>query len=528
MTTVTVHSTRPQITAVNAGATITAQTPSVSITQVAQQGPTGPVGPAGAAQTDGLVIDVTAAPYNAAGDGVTNDRTAVHAARDAGGVGATIFFPPGTYAGEFEMTVNNQRWIVAKGATLLSLASGTGDGVLISGDNCILEGPGTIDGNKANRTSTKACIVIGYPDRASGTVIRDLTIQNADENGVKIYGDAGTGNEDVTIENCTFTGIEREAIYANYRHHRLRILNNRITSTSASYNGMSVLNDTDDVQIRGNIVKGPSRMGIEVWNDGGTYDPGNLRAQVTGNIISGATWHGISVAGKSHYATVTDNTITDTDLAAIEIAEANNSTVTGNTIHDCTGGMSIDTTTGSTFTGNTIVNCGGKPVHILDSTDVEFTGNSVDGWTNVAGAAAVYIQNSSGVVIDGNTTRNGPSGVSSLTVDNTSKVRITGNRLGTGIYLYQNGAGAVADVGIVGNELLAATYKVYRQGTLSNIRLEGNSHQYASAAPSGTGEHWGAGDKVWNTAPAAGGAPGWVCVTAGDVGTFKAMANLAA
>lgn len=46
-----------------------------------------------------------------------------------------------------------------------------------------------------------------------------------------------------------------------------------------------------------------------------------------------------------------------------------------------------------------------------------------------------------------------------------------------------------------------------------------------SAAPSGG--IYDVGDQVWNTAPAAGGAPGWVCTNAtGPV--FKAMANLAA
>ena len=35
------------------------------------------------------------------------------------------------------------------------------------------------------------------------------------------------------------------------------------------------------------------------------------------------------------------------------------------------------------------------------------------------------------------------------------------------------------------------------------------------------------GDRIWSTAPAAGGAPGWICTTAGTPGTWKAMANLA-
>jgi len=39
---------------------------------------------------------------------------------------------------------------------------------------------------------------------------------------------------------------------------------------------------------------------------------------------------------------------------------------------------------------------------------------------------------------------------------------------------------------------------------------------------------WVAGAQIWNSTPAAGGVPGWVCVTAGTPGTWKAMAALAA
>jgi len=49
---------------------------------------------------------------------------------------------------------------------------------------------------------------------------------------------------------------------------------------------------------------------------------------------------------------------------------------------------------------------------------------------------------------------------------------------------------------------------------------------YGTAAPT-TGT-WTRGSIVWNTTPSAGGTPGWMCVTAGTPGTWKAMANLAA
>ena len=50
--------------------------------------------------------------------------------------------------------------------------------------------------------------------------------------------------------------------------------------------------------------------------------------------------------------------------------------------------------------------------------------------------------------------------------------------------------------------------------------------QWFGAAVPTTGT-WERGDAIWNTSAAAAGAPGWVCVTAGTPGTWKAMANLA-
>ena len=56
--------------------------------------------------------------------------------------------------------------------------------------------------------------------------------------------------------------------------------------------------------------------------------------------------------------------------------------------------------------------------------------------------------------------------------------------------------------------------------------LSGHKVVYNSVAPiAGT---WARADICWNTTPAAGGTPGWVCTTAGTPGTWKAMANLAA
>jgi hypothetical protein len=58
------------------------------------------------------------------------------------------------------------------------------------------------------------------------------------------------------------------------------------------------------------------------------------------------------------------------------------------------------------------------------------------------------------------------------------------------------------------------------------LQLGGGVRHYSASAAPTTGT-WKRGDVVWNTTPSAGGTPGWVCVTAGTPGTWKAMANLA-
>lgn len=53
-------------------------------------------------------------------------------------------------------------------------------------------------------------------------------------------------------------------------------------------------------------------------------------------------------------------------------------------------------------------------------------------------------------------------------------------------------------------------------------------HIYRSSDPGAGSETWVRGEIVWNSAPSAGGPPGWMCVASGTPGTWKAMANLAA
>jgi hypothetical protein len=66
---------------------------------------------------------------------------------------------------------------------------------------------------------------------------------------------------------------------------------------------------------------------------------------------------------------------------------------------------------------------------------------------------------------------------------------------------------------------------LYTPGIVCDFQGKGNKVTFGTAAPvAGT---WSVGDVCWNTAPAAGVTPGWICTGAGTSGTWKAMAILA-
>lgn len=95
-----------------------------------------------------------------------------------------------------------------------------------------------------------------------------------------------------------------------------------------------------------------------------------------------------------------------------------------------------------------------------------------------------------------------------------SSVEITGAKLGSDFTALSNGDSTT----IPQLKRVNADVYHYTEG--------GKNVTFGTAAPT-TGT-WAVGDKRWNSAPAAGGTPGWLCTTAGTPGTWKAMASVAA
>lgn len=169
--------------------------------------------------------------------------------------------------------------------------------------------------------------------------------------------------------------------------------------------------------------------------------------------------------------------------------------------------------------------------------------------TDAAGAAGVRLYNNNsaydaqkrGTVVSNNQIL--PYGGASLSygiaVDGSAENNniITGNRVNATTYACYVQYGS--DTIVANNVWFAGTFNSsvvveYQSniGTVSSsveLLRQSNgtkSFYYDNAAPtSGT---FVQGDIAWNISPSAGGTPGWVCVTGGTPGTWKAMANIAA
>ena len=128
--------------------------------------------------------------------------------------------------------------------------------------------------------------------------------------------------------------------------------------------------------------------------------------------------------------------------------------------------------------------------------------NIFDGGTGIAGYVNIFVTGASRIGINGNMFRNAGANTYDVQADTTTYFDMSNNIFQLGYYIDS----AVAPSAIHSN--IGGTYKVY-----------------VSAAPIyGT---WAVGDKVFYSAPTAGGYIGAVCTVAGTPGTWKGFGSVA-
>ena len=186
--------------------------------------------------------------YGAVGDGVTDDRAAIHAARDAAGVGGTLYFPPGTYlvntvspgspgykfgSGCLWANVEGQTWLLGSAELVLGLYAPTAPKrenlITVSAPDVTIRGgvldlsaitPGVTE-TPINKTAAfshgiavwSGLVATGvsygaHGSGAAGAVIDGVTIKNSPGHGVYIYNTSS-----VTVTGCTVKDFVHVGIF---------------------------------------------------------------------------------------------------------------------------------------------------------------------------------------------------------------------------------------------------------------------------------------------------------------------------
>ena len=182
-------------------------------------------------------VNVKDAPYNAAGDGVTDDQAAIQSAIDAN-PGATILLENGTFLVGSMLLPDANITLLGSNASVLASLSLASELIRIAGDNVTIQGL-EIDGNESaprgiyDTTGYDGTIIDGvelHDFHGSATTpahgIRmddptNATIRNTEIHTIHVHADQITGNSiganraifinrpgTTLIENCTIRDIE--------------------------------------------------------------------------------------------------------------------------------------------------------------------------------------------------------------------------------------------------------------------------------------------------------------------------------
>lgn len=416
-------------------------------------------------------ISVMEPPYNATGDGATNDATEVQAAFDAA-AGGVVLLPAGfNFRVEDDITVSADTMVLGYGATLTIVDNGVA----------------------ANRSL--------FIDAVSNVSVLGLTITSTASARTGVYGNIrAEGADHVTIKDCT-TGVSPSTGIFLHTTSDFIIENNRVEDAWAD--GIHIQRHCVRGVVRGNQVRNVDDDGIGVIS---IDDEDNCESIVVeGNVIdtNAVAGAGISVVGGRNIV-VASNAIRNIFAGGISVVGGAGFhfpvgiDVVGNGIYDVnTGGGSA---TGITITNARRVNIANNIIDDVGATgtgiklsdvvkDVNVTGNQVSRTTD-RGIELIQTTSTDADLIQELFTDVGEAGVATAT---TSAVTIAHNTIrqcaNEGVYTIAATGGDMQQIKIIGNgcsENTIAGQNDFFIGNLAYSVIVGNDSRSVSA----TGTHF--------------------------------------
>jgi len=366
----------------------------------------------------GTVLNVRSSPYNAAGDGSSDDTAAIMKAVTAAiGTGGTVYLPAGTYLINPIANSNvglrlgsNMTLYLDPAAVLKALPTSTAHYEMIRLADCqnVNVCGGTILGNNGDNS-----------------IPTPTTLE--DGNGIEILGSSNVVVEGTVVADCFCDGIYIGGDSSNVTLCKVTARANRRNGMSLVYgSGIAVIasgftQNTGSVEVAGESMINGSGMDLEPNSDESISQVLISGCTFTGNYSVGLAW-GIGAGS-------TSNSSTDSVFLV-------DSTVSGNL-----DGVMAENCSGSVIMGNTVSGHAGYGIYVHDgASDTVCSGNTVTGTGSDADGAGIECYLDSGAVVDGNTaTGNAKYGVlvvgsTNPTVTNnvctgngTAGVRITGS-----------------------------------------------------------------------------------------------------
>jgi parallel beta-helix repeat protein len=276
--------------------------------------------------------------FKATGNGSTDDTAALTSARDAAGANGTVTVPPGTYVlNNLTLNVPGQNWRIMRGATLLLKPATAAPLLRVTADGVTIEGPGTLDGNLANQAGGNIDAGVEVTS-ADNVTFRGLIARNL--NGYGIYFNGGCNNG--TVDDCTITNTWNQAVC--------------YSTVGADYTGATVTRNRID-----NSGRGATSVGgcIAVVTSGRHRA---RRSLIADNVL---------VAYPSYWGEAPDVS------AGIQLQQAEGFTVSGNSIRDCSFGITLPDSLNGVISSNYIEAWSVNAIEVSGCSNLSIAGNTM-------------------------------------------------------------------------------------------------------------------------------------------------------